>query len=68
MNLVIEFEKEDDGRWIADVMSLPGCLVYGTDKEDARRRAQALAFKVLADLLQEGQMPPITDVHFSEAA
>jgi predicted RNase H-like HicB family nuclease len=52
MNLHIEFEQEDDGRWIAEIPELPGVLVYGVTKEDAKSKVEALAFRVLADQLE----------------
>ncbi len=42
----IETEKEEDGRWIADVQELPGVLTYGQTKEDAVAKAEALALRV----------------------
>lgn len=50
--------REDDGRWIAEVPDLPGVLVYGTDKEDARKKAEALAFRVIADRIEHGEPVP----------
>ncbi len=44
--LTIEFDREDDGRWIAEVPELPGVLVYGDSKEEAMWRVQALAYRV----------------------
>lgn len=49
MDLSIELEQEDDGRWIAEVTNLPGVLVYGQSQEDAVVRVKALALRVLAD-------------------
>ncbi|MGH9523258.1 MAG: type II toxin-antitoxin system HicB family antitoxin [Terriglobales bacterium] len=43
--LTIEFDREEDGRWIAEVPELPGVLAYGDSKEDAALRVQALAFQ-----------------------
>ena len=43
----IETEREDDGRWIAEVLDLPGVLVYGTTEKEAITAAQALALRVL---------------------
>ena len=54
----IEISREDDGRWIAEVPDLPGVLVYGTDKEDARKKAEALAFRVIADGIEHGEPVP----------
>lgn len=47
MKLRIETEREDDGRWIAEVMELPGVLAYGKDREEAVHSAQALALRVI---------------------
>jgi predicted RNase H-like HicB family nuclease len=46
MKLAIEVEREDDGRWIAEVPSLPGVLAYGATETEARAKAQALALEV----------------------
>lgn len=43
---MIELEIEVDGRWIADVVNLPGVLAYGDTKEEAIEKVQALAFIV----------------------
>ena len=51
--LTIEFDREDDGRWIAEVTELPGVMVYGNSKEEALARVQALAFRVLADRIEQ---------------
>ncbi len=55
MQLTIEIERETDGRWIAEVLELPGALVYGATEAEARARAQALALRVLADRLDHGE-------------
>ncbi len=52
MNLHIQFEQENDGRWIAEIPELPGVLVYGMTKEDAKSKVEALALRVLADQLE----------------
>lgn len=54
----VELELEEDGRWIAEVPELSGVLVYGSTKQEAVRRAQALAFRVLADRLEHGETIP----------
>lgn len=54
MNLKIEVERETDGRWIAEVMELPGCMAYGKTQEDALAKTKALALRVLADRLANG--------------
>ncbi len=52
MTLTIEYEQEDDGRWLAEVLELPGVLVYGQTAEEAITRVQALALRVLADQIE----------------
>lgn len=55
----VEVEREDDGRWIGEVPALPGVLVYGATEQEARSRAEALAFRVIADRLEHGEpIPP----------
>jgi predicted RNase H-like HicB family nuclease len=49
MNLTVEIEQAEDGRWIAEVIGLPGALVYAQTCEEAITRVQALALRVLAD-------------------
>ena len=49
----IELEREDDGRWIAEIPALPGVLVYGKTKQEAVAKAKALALRVLADEVEK---------------
>ncbi len=49
MTLRVEIEEEVDGRWIAEVMDLPGVLAYGKTPEEAKAKVQALALRVVAD-------------------
>jgi predicted RNase H-like HicB family nuclease len=49
MNLKIELDQEEDGRWIAEVVDMPGALAYGNTRDDATAHAQALALRVLAE-------------------
>jgi predicted RNase H-like HicB family nuclease len=65
MSLFIEIEREDDGRWIAEVPELPGVMVYGQTREEAIFRVQALALRVIADRLEHGEMAPAIDQIFS---
>lgn len=58
MTLTIEIEREDDGRWIAEVPDLPGVLAYGQTREEAIARVQALALRVLAERLEHGEATP----------
>ena len=54
----VEIEREDDGRWIAEVPALPGVLVYGATEEEARAKAEALALRVIADRIENGEPVP----------
>jgi predicted RNase H-like HicB family nuclease len=56
--LRIESEREEDGRWIAEVPALPGVLTYGTTEVEARARVKALALRVIADRLDNGEPLP----------
>jgi predicted RNase H-like HicB family nuclease len=55
MKFDIQCELEEDGRWLAEVMELPGVLAYGSTLEEAMARVQALALRVLADRLDHGE-------------
>jgi predicted RNase H-like HicB family nuclease len=53
--LTIDQEQETDGRWIAEVLELPGVLAYGETRAEAVARVQALALRVVADQLEHGE-------------
>ncbi len=67
MRLRIEIEREDDGRWIAEVPDLPGVMVYGGTCEEALARVKVLALRVLADRLEHGESLPILQQLFATA-
>ena len=52
MNFKIEFDREDDGRWIAEIAELPGVLAYGATKDEAEAGVEALALRVIADQIE----------------
>jgi predicted RNase H-like HicB family nuclease len=56
--LRVEVEREEDGRWIAEVLDLPGVLAYGLSRDEAVERAKALSLRVLADRLEHGEAVP----------
>jgi predicted RNase H-like HicB family nuclease len=58
MNFKIELEQEDDGRWLAEVLELPGVMAYGDTPEEVRSKVQALALRVVADRLEHGEAGP----------
>ena len=58
MELRIEIEREDDGRWIAEVIGLPGVMAYGPTRESALLAAKILALRVVADQLESRVLEP----------
>ena len=58
MDFAIECEREEDGRWLAEVPELPGVLAYGSSRDEAMARAQVLALRVLAEHLEMGEAAP----------
>ena len=58
MSLAVELEREDDGRWIAEIPELPGVMAYGGSREEALRAVQTLALRVVADRLEHGEPVP----------
>ena len=58
MKFTVESEQEEDGRWLAEVLELPGVMVYAQTRREAQAKAQALALalRVLAERLEHGEM------------
>ena len=68
MHFKVEFEQEEDGRWIAEVAELPGVLAYGASRVEAQARVQALALRVVAERLEHGEAgPEFVDISFQAA-
>jgi predicted RNase H-like HicB family nuclease len=68
MKFTVEIEQETDGRWIAEVRQLPGTLAYGTTRDEAMARVQALALRVVADRLENREAAPeLVSLTFSAA-
>jgi predicted RNase H-like HicB family nuclease len=57
MAFKIEIDREEDGRWIAEIPSLPGVMAYGKTRDEAIAKAEALALRVLADRLERKKKP-----------
>ena len=58
MDFHLECEREDDGRWLAEVVQLPGVLAYGASANEAMAKAQVLALRVLAEQLEHAEAVP----------
>lgn len=54
----IGIEREEDGRWIAEIPDLPGVMVYGATREEAVAKVEALALRVIADRIEHGEAIP----------
>lgn len=64
----IEVEREEDGRWLAEVVELPGVKAYGETAERAIDNAEALALRVIADRIEHGEHKGGRDFAFATAA
>jgi predicted RNase H-like HicB family nuclease len=62
-SFTVDFEQEEDGRWLADIPELPGVMAYGPTKRDAEVAVIALALRVLADRTEQRKKPP-KSIHF----
>lgn len=65
MCLKVMLDREEDGRWIAEIADIPGVLVYGQTEDDAITKVKALCLRVLADRLEHGEDIPEMDELFS---
>ena len=64
----IEIEQESDGRWIAEVLELPGVMAYGASADEAKAKVQALALRVVAERLEHGEAgPDLLNISFAAA-
>ena len=57
MQMTVETERESDGRWLAEVIDIPGAMQYGQTREQAVARAEALALRVMAERIEQGEQP-----------
>jgi predicted RNase H-like HicB family nuclease len=59
MNFTIEHEQESDGRWLAEVIELPGVMAYGASAADAVSKVEILALRVIAERLENNESKPL---------
>ena len=57
VNLTIDLDREEDGRWIAEALELPGVMCYGQTRDEAISNAERLAIEVIADRIVHGELP-----------
>ena len=68
MRFRVDVDREEDGRWLAEVPELPGVLAYGASAAEAQAKVQALALRVVADRLEHGEAgPELIDISFNAA-
>ncbi len=68
MKLKVELEREEDGRWIAEIQELAGVMAYGPTRDEALSRVEVLALRVIADRLEHGEVIPEVAEAFTVAA
>jgi predicted RNase H-like HicB family nuclease len=56
VKLTIELDREEDGRWIAEALELPGVMCYGESRDEAIRKAESLAIEVIGDRIAHGEL------------
>jgi predicted RNase H-like HicB family nuclease len=68
VTFTVETEQETDGRWIAEIPQIPGALAYGTTRNEAITRVEALGLRVLAEQIEQGEASPEIEKVFTVAA
>ena len=49
---IAEFNREDDGRWIAEIPKLPGVMAYGLTKKEALQKVYAIALRTEKTMIE----------------
>ncbi len=65
MQFQVEFDREEDGRWIAEIVNLPGAMAYGTTREQALAAVEAIALRALAEKLENERESLKSSVEFA---
>lgn len=66
--MIVEIDREEDGRWIAEIPDLPGVMQYGQTRDEAIAKTKALALRVFADRLEHGEQVPEVGEMFAVVA
>jgi len=64
VTFTVEIEQETDGRWIAEIPQIPGAMAYGSSRQEAVVRVEALGLRVLAERIEQGESSPEIDQVF----
>ena len=67
MKLSIECEREEDGRWIAEIVQIPGAMAYGATRDEAMAKAEVVALRAITDRIEYGEAKPL-DLQITLAA
>ena len=68
MTFRVDVDQEEDGRWMAEIVDLPGVMAYGESADLVKARVQALALRVVADRLEHGEAgPDLLSITFAAA-
>jgi predicted RNase H-like HicB family nuclease len=67
MRFEVEFDREDHGRWIAEIVNLPGAMAYGATREEALAAVEAIALRALADRLESQHESLKASIEFAGA-
>jgi predicted RNase H-like HicB family nuclease len=59
VNLTIDLDREEDGRWIAEALDLPGVMSYGQSRDEAISSVERLAIEVITDRIAHNELPQI---------
>jgi predicted RNase H-like HicB family nuclease len=57
VHVTIDLDREDDRRWIAEALELPGVMCYGQTRQEAISNVERLAIEVIADRISHGELP-----------
>jgi predicted RNase H-like HicB family nuclease len=68
VTFTVETEQETDGRWIAEIAQIPGAMAYGSTRDEAIARVEALGLRVLAERIEQGEISPELEKVFTVAA
>ena len=68
MPIALEIDREEDGRWIAEIPSLPGCIAYGNTREEAVRAVEGLGLRVIAERVESGKADEFASLAFAVPA
>jgi len=68
VTFTVETEQETDGRWMAEIAQIPGAMSYGSTRDEAVARVEALGLRVLAERIEQGESSPEIQQVFTVAA